>query len=163
MSVAPFSPCFSYLCFFQQICEDREPVRDERLQLQSDDGQGQCGAFELPELVAGHTVLHLPGPQHRLEARRSLLMPFRWEQTGAHCRVPGHACAKPDGRNEARVAGDEQGVELDGGERRRVKSETKTLSLRCHCCLIVRAVLYLHGVNPIRVNYPTNQSPITHI
>lgn len=128
MSVVQFSAYSSYLCFFQQICEDREPVRNEHLQLQSDDGQGQCGAFELPELVAGHTVLHLPGPQHRLEAWRCLLMHFRWEQTGAHCGVPGHTCAKSNGRNEVRVAGDEQGMELDRGERRRVKSETKTLS-----------------------------------
>lgn len=108
----------SYLCFFQQVCEDREPVWNERLQLQSDDGQGQRGAFELPELVAGHTVLHLPSPQHRLEAQRRLLMPRTdGEQTGARCRVPDHACAKPDGQDEVRVAGDEQGVELDWGER----------------------------------------------
>lgn len=127
VSVVQFSAYSSYLCLFQQIREDREPVRNEHLQLQSDDGQGQRGAFELPELVAGHTVLHLPGPQHRLEARRRLLMRFRWEQTGAHCGVPGHACAKPDGRNEVRVAGDEQGMELDRGEGRRVNSETKTL------------------------------------
>lgn len=115
-----FSPtCSSYLCFFQQIREDGEPVGNEHLQLQSDDGQGQRGASELPELVAGHTVLHLPGPQHRLEARRSLLTRPRWEPTGARRGVPGHACAEPDGRNEVRVAGDEQGMELDRGERRR--------------------------------------------
>lgn len=111
--------CSSYLCFFQQIREDGEPVRNEHLQLQSDDGQGQRGASELPELVAGHTVLHLPGPQHRLEARRSLLTRPRWEPTGARRGVPGHACAEPDGRNEVRVAGDEQGMELDRGERKR--------------------------------------------
>lgn len=67
--------------------------------------------------MAGHTVLHLPGPQHRLEARRRLLMRVRREQTGARCGVPGHACSGPDGRNEVRVAGDEQGVELDRVER----------------------------------------------
>ena len=94
---------FSYLCFLQQIGEDGEPVRRERLQLQSDDGQGQRGALELPKLVAGHTVLHLPGPQRRLEARRRLLRPQLREDAGA----------EPDGRNEVRVAGDEQGVELD--------------------------------------------------
>ena len=119
---------FSYLRFLQQIREDGEPVGREHLQLQSDDGQGQRGAFELPELVAGHTVLHLPGPQHRLEARRRLLMPRAGgEQTRVCCQVPVHAGAEPDGRNEVRVAGDEQGVELDrrGAERR---NETKTLA-----------------------------------
>lgn len=118
--VVPFSlRAFSYLCFFQQVCEDREPVWNERLQLQGDDGQGQRGAFELPELVAGHTVLHLPGPQHRLEAQRRLLMPRTGgEHTGVCCAVPGHACAELDGRDEVRVAGDEQGVELDRGGKR---------------------------------------------
>lgn len=104
---------FSYLCFLQQVSEDREPVRCERLQLQGDDGQGQCGALELPKLVAGHTVLHLPGPQRRLEARRPLLMPRPGgEHTGVCRQVPADAGAEPDGRNEVGVAGDEQGVEL---------------------------------------------------
>lgn len=51
------------------------------------------------------------------------------EQTGACCMVPGHACAKLDGRDEVRVARDEQGVELDrGGGEESGESETKTLS-----------------------------------
>lgn len=104
----------SYLYFLQQIRQDGEPVGSEHLQLQSDDGQSQCGAFELPKLVAGHTVLHLPGPQHCLEARRHLLMPQPGgERTGVCCWVPVDAGAEPDGRNQVRVAGDKQGVELD--------------------------------------------------
>lgn len=115
---------FSYLCFLQQIGEDGEPVGRQRLQLQSDDGQGQRGALELPKLVAGHTVLHLPGPQRRLEARRPLLMPRPGgKQSGVCCRVPADAGAEPDGRNEVRVAGDEQGVELD---RRRAEKRSGT-------------------------------------
>lgn len=115
---------FSYLCFLQQIGEDGEPVGRQRLQLQSDDGQGQRGALELPKLVAGHTVLHLPGPQRRLEARRPLLMPRPGgKQSGVCCRVPADAGAEPDGRNEVRVAGDEQGVELD---RRRAEKRRGT-------------------------------------
>lgn len=115
---------FSYLCFLQQIGEDGEPVGRQRLQLQSDDGQGQRGALELPELVAGHTVLHLPGPQRRLEARRPLLTPRPGgKQSGVCCRVPADAGAEPDGRNEVRVAGDEQGVELD---RRRAEKRRGT-------------------------------------
>lgn len=105
---------FSYLCFLQQIRQDGEPVGSEYLQLQSDDGQSQCGAFELPKLVAGHTVLHLPGPQHCLEARRHLLMPQPGgKRIGVCCRVPVDTGAEPDGRNQVRVAGDKQGVELD--------------------------------------------------
>ncbi|KAG7215399.1 hypothetical protein INR49_022524 [Caranx melampygus] len=89
------------------VGEDGEPIRCQRLQLQGDDGQSQRGAFELPELVAGHTVLHLPGPQRRLEARRRLLRP----RPGG--KLPGvEAGAEPDGRNEVGVGGDEQGVEL---------------------------------------------------
>lgn len=136
---ALFPACPSYLCFFQQVCEDWEPVWNECLQLQGDDGQGQRGAFELPELVAGHTVLHLPGPQHRLEAQRRLLMPRTCgEQTGACCVVPGHACAKLDGRDEVRVARDEQGVELDrgGGRGERWKRDQNLIvmmSLSSHC------------------------------
>lgn len=100
---------FSYLCFLQQVGKDWEPVGCERLQLQSDDGQGQRWALELPKLVAGHTMLHLPGPQRRLEARRSLLMVGPGgKQSGVRCRVP----ANTNGRNEVGVAGDEQGVEL---------------------------------------------------
>lgn len=57
-----------YLCFPQQVGKNGEPVGRQSLQLQSDDGQSQYGALELPELVAGHAVLHLPGPQRRLEA-----------------------------------------------------------------------------------------------
>lgn len=132
----PFPAYFSYLCFFQQIREDGEPVGNEHLQLQGDDGQGQRGASELPELVAGHTVLHLPGPQHRLEARRRLLKRSRREQAGARGGVPGHACAKPDGRNEVRVAGDEQGMELDRGEGEKGEKEDKTLP--SPCCLTTR-------------------------
>lgn len=63
-----FIVCPAYLCFIQQFDENGEPVRGERLQLQGDDRQGQRGTLALPELVAGHTVLHLPGPQLRLEA-----------------------------------------------------------------------------------------------
>lgn len=98
----------SYLCFLQQIREDGEPVGRERLQLQGDDGQGQRGALELPKLVAGHTVLHLPGPQHRLAVGGRLLKPSK-----VRCWVAAGAGAEPNGRNEVRVAGDEQGVELD--------------------------------------------------
>lgn len=144
----------SYLCFFQQIREDGEPVRNQHLQLQGDDGQGQRGAFELPELVAGHTVLHLPGPQHRLEARRSLLNHFRRQPTGAHGGVPGHACAKPDGRNEVRVAGDEQGMELDRGERRG-KGEERDQNTIITMSLLSHPVLDLYDLNHISVNYPT--------
>lgn len=79
--------CFcvlDYLCFSQQVGKNGEPIRRQPLQLQSDDGQSQYGALELPELVAGHTVLHLPGPQRRLEAR-SLL------RAGQHqLGMPGH-------------------------------------------------------------------------
>lgn len=67
-SLPQLTVCPAYLCFIQQFDEDREPVGGERLQLQGDDRQGQRGALALPELVAGHTVLHLPGPQLRLEA-----------------------------------------------------------------------------------------------
>lgn len=85
-----------YLCSPQQVGEDRKPVGCELLQLQGDDGQGQCGALELPELVASHTVLYLPGPQHRLAARGRLLRMLP---------VPG-------GGGQVRVGGDQQGVEL---------------------------------------------------
>lgn len=93
----------SYLCSPQQVGEDGKPVGRELLQLQGDDGQGQCGALELPELVAGHTVLHLPGPQHCLAARGRLL------------RTPTAPGRERGGRGEegqVRVGGDQQGVEL---------------------------------------------------
>ena len=98
---------FSYLRFLQQVGKYGEPIGREHLQLQGDDGQGQRGALELPELVAGHTVLHLPGPQRRLEPRGPLLKP---RPRGRRPGVRGGT--QPDGRSEVRVAGDEQGVEL---------------------------------------------------
>lgn len=105
----------SYMCFLQQVGQDGEPVGRERLQLQGDDGQGQRGAFELPELVAGHTVLHLPGAQRHLEARGLLLRPGTGgERAGGRGRV--HTGAQTDGRMEVGVARDEQGVELEGGK-----------------------------------------------
>lgn len=123
----------SHLCFLQQICEDGEPVGRERFQLQGDDGQGQRGALELPELVAGHTVLHLPGPQRHLEARGPLL---RSPPGGGHVGVRGRdARAEPDGRNEVRVAGDEQGVELEPREeerRKRDQNVTIVMSVSSH-------------------------------
>ncbi|KAI3373845.1 hypothetical protein L3Q82_022425 [Scortum barcoo] len=122
--------CISEQQSLQQIGEDREPVGRERLQLQSDDGQGQRGALELPKLVAGHTVLHLPGPQRRLEAWRGLLIPRpSRKQIGVRCRVPADAGAEPDGWNEVRVTGDEQGVELDRRRAEEMKrNETKPLA-----------------------------------
>lgn len=104
---------FSYLCFLQQIGQHGEPVGREHLQLQSDDGQGQCGALELPKLVASHTVLHLPGPQRHLEAGRSFLMPRpSGENAGVRCRVRADAGSETNGRDEVGVDGDEHGVEL---------------------------------------------------
>ncbi len=85
----------SDLCFPQQVGKDREPIRRQPLQLQGDDGQSQHGALELPELVAGHTVLHLPGPQRRLEARALLRA----------------------GQHQPRVSGHQQAVELRGNHR----------------------------------------------
>lgn len=144
---------FSYLCFLQQIGEDGEPVRRERLQFQSDDGQGQRGALELPKLVAGHTVLHLPGPQRCLEARGCLLTPRSCgKQTGVCCRIPADAGAGPDGRNEVRVAGDEQGVELDQSEQRNKQEERDQnfsimMSLLSQCAFIAHPLpLQLHNI-----------------
>lgn len=72
--------------------------------------------------MAGHTVLHLPGPQRRLEARGRLLMPeLAGIHTGVCCGVPADAGAEPDGRNEVGVAGDEQGVELRANRETRPK------------------------------------------
>lgn len=138
---------FSYLCFLQQVCEHREPVWCERLQLQSDDGQGQRGALKLPELVAGHTVLHLPGPQRRLEARRCLLMPEpARKHTGVRRRVPAVAGAEPDGRNEVGVAGDEQGVELDEqrNEEKRDQNVSTMMSWLLYCPPITHPLPLLH-------------------
>lgn len=161
-STVQCSACSSYLCFFQQICEDWEPVWNQHLQLQSDDGQGQRGAFELPKLVAGHTVLHLPGPQHRLEARRRLLRPQSGgEQTGARCGVPGHACAEPDGRNEVRVAGDEQGMELgreESGEERDQNLVTMMMSL-CHCPPILLPYGFIDHISAKYTKSPRPDAP----
>lgn len=81
-------------------------------------------------------MLHLPGPQHRLEARRRLLKPRSGgERTGARRGAPGHACAEPNGRNEVRVAGDEQGMELgreESGEERD-QNLVMMMSLLSHC------------------------------
>ncbi|KAF3841092.1 hypothetical protein F7725_006954, partial [Dissostichus mawsoni] len=97
----------------QQVGKYGEPIGREHLQLQGDDGQGQRGALELPELVAGHTVLHLPGPQRRLDPRGPLLKP---RPRGRRPGVRGGA--QPDGRSEVRwpetsrawnYSGEEQG------------------------------------------------------
>lgn len=152
---------FSYLCFLQQLGEDGEPVGRERLQLQSDDGQGQRGALELPKLVAGHTVLHLSGPQRRLEACGPLLM-LRpaGKHTGVSWRVPADARAEPDGRNEVRVAGDEQGVELDrrGVGEERDQNVSIMMSLLSHCPSIAHPLPLLLHTN-IRYSRAFNAQP----
>ena len=108
----PLVLCMSLTwALLQQVGDHGEPLGRERLQLQGDDGQGQRGALELPKLVAGHTVLHLPGPQRRLEDRGPLLMagpaggragePARWtEWGGGGRRRAGRGTGDRDGRGE---------------------------------------------------------------
>lgn len=122
----------SHLCYLHQVGADGEPISSQHLELQSDDGQSQRGALELPKLVAGHTVLHLSGPQRHLEAWGPVLM-LHYGTT--HFRV--HTGAQADGRDEEGVARDEQGVELQrDGQGNLTRTETKSLASSAHLFLL---------------------------
>lgn len=48
-----------HLCLLEQLDDESQPVREQLLQLQADDGQRQHGALELQQLVTGHAVQQL--------------------------------------------------------------------------------------------------------
>lgn len=58
-----------HLCLLEQFDDEGKPVRNQFLHFQADDGQGQHGALELKELVAGQAVQQLLGEQSHMLGR----------------------------------------------------------------------------------------------
>lgn len=73
-----------HLCLLEQLDDESQPVREQLLQLQADDGQRQHGALELQQLVAGHAVQQLLG-EHRHVLRGAQLA-----EDGQKLRPAGH-------------------------------------------------------------------------
>ena len=59
-------PAPPHLCLLEQLDDESQPVGEQLLQLQADDGQRQHGALELQQLVTGHAVQQLLGERHHV-------------------------------------------------------------------------------------------------
>lgn len=78
------APCAPHLCLLEQLDDESQPVGEQLLQLQADDGQRQHGALELQQLETGHAVQQLPGE------RRHVLRGAGRGQQGQELRPAGH-------------------------------------------------------------------------
>lgn len=89
--------CPAHLCLLEQLDDESQPVGEQLLQLQADDGQRQHGALELQELETGHAVQQLLGEC------RHVLRGARRGQQGQELRPAGH-CHGMELRTQAQGA-----------------------------------------------------------